>query len=138
MYVYASVTQSKAASASRLWMNLVSHPVIPSSKDEHPLLQEDSSVPVTDDGNTATQDSESLGSDTSDEEGDADAERSFGVRSGEAAKRNTKLLFVCLAYGSILLAICSKCLLTTGVKFCNLESMIGVACPCNMSLSAKR
>ena len=80
------------------------------------MLQEDSSAPVRDDGNIANQDSESLGSDTSDEEGDADAEHSFGVRTGEAAKRNMKLVFVYLAYGFILLVICLGCLLTASVE----------------------
>ena len=46
------------------------------------VVQEDSSTPVRENGNPATQDSESLGSDSSEEEGDADAERSFGVRTG--------------------------------------------------------
>lgn len=47
------------------------------------VLQEDSSIPAGEYGDRATQDSESLGSDSSDEAGDADAERSFGVRTGE-------------------------------------------------------
>ncbi len=34
------------------------------------------------DGKTATQDSESLGSESSDDEGNEDAARSFGVRTG--------------------------------------------------------
>ncbi|KAK9818938.1 hypothetical protein WJX74_003705 [Apatococcus lobatus] len=46
------------------------------------LAQKDCSVPAREDGASITQDSESLGSDTSDEEGDADADRSYGVRTG--------------------------------------------------------
>lgn len=46
------------------------------------MLQEDNSIPMGEDGNPATQDSESLGSDSSDDEGNDNAARYHGVRTG--------------------------------------------------------
>ena len=54
---------------------------------EEAVLQEDNSLPLGEDGNPAGQDSESLGSDSSDDEANDEAARYQGVRTGLPSAR---------------------------------------------------